>query len=432
MTEVLLPILIVVATLIGLRVAGATTTVALVALVGLALFPRSQVYLFGFDPVPLSTVSLFICVIIAIFAKPRLPIPVVFIPLVAYLILMVTTGWTNPHVSGDALTLILVAILAWFVGTFVGRAETAPQLERWLAFAILAILGFQALIALGQSFGLSWFAAVSEASILESGRSAGTAGHPGNLGKIVICLTAIALPLSTSTDKVVARAATFAMLAGLLGVGLSASRTNFIALIGMLGLWIILQRGKGVMKRRIWFGGAIALVGALSLDAILARFQQDPLGGEREHLLAVAQEHIGRNLMLGIGPGNYITYFGQFDALTARGWPVHNVFYYVTAEQGVVGALLFFGPMVALVIKGLRDYNRKNQHSDSGLALFTLTMAMIVVGLTGWGFAGGFLLHIWFFTFGYFSGKLAKKPVELPPPVAALPIRPAAKGLRLR
>lgn len=158
---------------------------------------------------------------------------------------------------------------------------------------------------------------------------------------------------------------------------------------------------------RFAFVLVLALTGSLSLDSIISRFQADAQGGERSHLLSVALAHIGDNLWFGVGPGNYIEYFGRYDALTSQGWPVHNVFVFVAAEFGLVGAVLMFGPMLFATVRAVRVYvHTKGEGAPRAVALISLSAAIVIVGMTGWGLASGSIMYLWFFGFGYIYASL--------------------------
>nr|WP_276510845.1 O-antigen ligase family protein [Herbiconiux flava] len=221
----------------------------------------------------------------------------------------------------------------------------------------------------------------------------------------MIFVVVLALPVTRSVDAIARRLAILTIIVCLIPVGLSVSRTNFVVMAMVLVLWALLLPRSSKLGGRLAILGIVGVVGFLFLDQFIVRLTEDPAGGARDHLAAVALKHIPDNLLIGVGPGNYIPYFGQFDALTGSGWPVHNMFLLALAELGLAGAVLLFFPSIVFSVRAIPAFRRTDERGSYSRALVLMTLAVSVVGLTSWGMLGGSLLYLWFFTLGYLARR---------------------------
>lgn len=387
---------------------GWKLTVATTALLVMTLPPRSVggLSLLGV-PVTTHVVAVVGLAALAALTGTRAALTVRFVPLILFLLVLGPLAWTfgvDPTIGTSQL---LVGVLAWVAGSYVATlARSDVRSETYFAVLVLGIVAFQAAVAVLQFAGFDIIVAESRTAELTVGRATGTYGHPGTLGKVIVLLAVFALPLMGSAARRVRTMVTLTLLIAIVPIGLSESRSNISSLLALMALWVLLLPRERALGARIVLPVG-ALVIALSFyEAIAARFALDPLGGEREHFMSVALAHIPENLLFGVGPKAYIPYFGQFDSLTAQGWPVHNVFVLEFAEIGLIGAVLLFVPAVVApavaAMKRLRSTSSGGYHAR---AIIAALPAIIIIGTTGWGLIDVNTLPLWFFVYGYLEQR---------------------------
>jgi hypothetical protein len=337
-----------------------------------------------------------------------------FLPFFVVLTLGFAFVWPGDQANwGNAINLC-VGVAAWVAGTFLSsKVNRDGSIARFIAVFVLAIFSFEMVVTVLQSAGVHIFAPGQRTLELEGSRANGTYNHPSTVGKVVLLLTMMILPLSHSRDRVTSTSVRIAMLVGLIPVVISESRANIISVVVMLFIWSILSpppKGRG---NRFALPGLIVAAGLAALPTIIARFANDPGGGERQHFMEVALAIIPKSLWFGVGPGDYIPVAGQFDWLTAQGWPVHNVFILETAEVGILATAFFFFPAIILYITAIGRLGSRDPSADYGRAALAALPGILIIATTGWGILQPFLLMLWFLGWGYMSGHLSAK-VALP------------------
>lgn len=414
-------IVLMVAIVASLVVFKPTITLGWLLLIGIFLLPRTQLFPVGDSGVSFPVFATLLVGIYACFAKSGRSIPFIFVPLVVYLLVLMAFAWEANAEQWAALLDIGTAILAWAAGTFLAKRHAEdPRAVRWWVLMVFIVVSAQALVCLLQGAGLELFAASSEAGEITEGRSSGTWGHPGNLGKAVVMLVILVLPLTRSSDPFVRRCAFLVMPISLIPVGLSASRTNFIVLAAVLIIWALLLPRDNKLAARLAIPAAAVFVALAYFDQILARFLQDPGGGQREHFLEVFFAYIQKVFFFGTGPGasSYISYFGLFDSLTARGWPVHNAFLLITATLGIFGAILFLLPAVSGFARAFGKFSSQGRVGLYARAGLVLLVATVVIGMTGWSLFSSTMMYAWFFACAYVRQQLLSSEVVAPAVVA--------------
>lgn len=378
---------------------GWRIAVSAIAIGVLACFPGREV-------LGASTSALAILVVAAVglISSRRVTLPWRFAPLLVYLLLLATVQWNGGEAMWDRIAELALACLAWVVGAFLRDAvDGRITAQRVFVLLLLGVLTLQAVVAGLQYLGVDIFTSTGPNADLTEGRSTGTFSHPGNLGKVVFFITMMLLPLSLSPDRLVRRTANVAILLSLVPVGFSESRANFIALLTMLVGWAIISpRTSGAVRGRLLIPGAVLIVGLVFLEPILDRFASDPEGGARVRLMDVALAHIWDNPWFGVGPAMYTSYFGQFDIVTARGWPVHNAFVLQAAELGLLGAVLLFVPLlVAPAISAVKASRVVGDSQASARALLAAIPGIIIIAITGWSLTNGDIANMLFLSLGY-------------------------------
>lgn len=338
--------------------------------------------------------------------------PASFLPFLAFVGLMSVLGWSGGVGFSGNIFVILLAICAWVAGGYLADATGHdPNLNRALSIMLLGVLVFEAAICALQFVGIGLFELQGRTLELEGGRSNGTYTHPSVIGKNVLLLLLILLPMTRSNDRITRRMANLSLLVALVPVGLSESRANFVGLIAAYVVWTLIQpRTDGFKKMAILAG--MSVVALFFVNLILERFENDPLGGARQHFTEVALQQLVRNPWLGVGPGQYVPVVGTFDRLTSEGWPVHNVYLLLAVELGLVGAILLLAPIAILGWKSLRRIRQGGPAGDAARALIAIAPGFVLISVTGWGLLASSMMALWFLAFGYVARQVSSPTEE--------------------
>lgn len=204
---------------------------------------------------------------------------------------------------------------------------------RAIAEMAAAVVGIQFLVCALQAMGTHLFALPTRAASMMGDRVNGTLDHPGDLGKMLVLLTILVLPLTEARYGATRWLSIGVVPVALAAIVLTGSRTNIIAYLLLVLAWILVAPSAST-RLRVGLVAACGVAGALAVPVLVSRFQEYPEGGQRLHLLQVAIEGIPQHLWVGVGPNSYVTAFGKTDSLTAEGWSVHNVLALALAEAG--------------------------------------------------------------------------------------------------
>jgi hypothetical protein len=270
------------------------------------------------------------------------------------------------------------ALVAWVQLLAVGLAAAGLPLRR--------IEGVQALDVLGRATGLT--------------------AHPGELAKLLFFCGMCALALPQRTDR--QRWLAWSTLAAVfLGIWLTQSRTVLVAVVGMVGLFLLLQVTAGRWQRRdLAILGLTAALGLASLPWLISRFLADPGGGARGHVTGVALDAIAAHPVLGVGVNGYVAVVGQTDELTEGGVPVHNVFLLSAAEIGVAGALLLWAPVLLVLAAAVRRTWVTRGADLPARLVMSATPGVLLIAMSGWGLMQGPYLLMFMLLFGYFGARI--------------------------
>jgi O-antigen ligase len=244
--------------------------------------------------------------------------------------------------------------------------------------------------------------------------------HPNNLGKAIFLLTVMLLPLTRSRHRATNRLAVKAIILAMVPLGLAQGRANFISIALLLIVWALLlpdASGRRI-KPLIIAGSLMALLGFTIIFS--SRFVEDPGGGVRTELTAIALEQIPRKPLQGLGPNSYTVELGP---ITGSYIPVHNTFLLLAAEVGLIGMALFLWPFARAARDAWRRRSRIGPAGDYARALVAAIPGVVLIGATGWGLLGSSMLTLWTFVTAFCAANLRSPrstTTHLPSPRGAL------------
>lgn len=322
------------------------------------------------------------------------------------LFLGLTVLWpVHDYITAGAVHLALT-LAAWPVGRYLAGSDLlAVDRERLLARIILTFL----LVQLA-------FCTFQILAQLPDDRAAGTFDHPAHLGKIVVLLLVILLPLTHSSDLGTSRAATLGIAVGAIATASTLSRANIIAVIGALVLWSSLGRRKSAntpaLKSRVWVPALAIVVSLPFLDAVVQRFLSDAQGGLRPELFAGGVRVVTRFMWMGTGPNNFAETAATTEPIFAQtGAPIHNTFLLLVGELGIPILVLFILPIIRTITLALRRLRSDQAVVTDTARAVLVTVAMVsFAGSTGWGFLVSPVPQLLYFTIGFADGRLTKVP----------------------
>ncbi|RYE41943.1 MAG: O-antigen ligase domain-containing protein [Hyphomicrobiales bacterium] len=300
--------------------------------------------------------------------------------------------------------------LGWLAGTAFGSAtdsngRSGQTLAGWIAF----LVGVQLSVSLFQFLGFPVFTPDAFTAEVVGARVNGTLSHPTTLGKILLLAIVLVLPLTRSTNARTRWLANASIIGSLPLFVLSGGRANLLAVGILLVTWVImLPRDQAITLRKM-IAPALFVGAVSSLGMLRRRFQEDPFGENRIHFMQVAFGQIVRRPLAGTGPNAYVSTAGQYDALTAEGWPVHNTPLLAVGELGIVGAVILFTPIVLVTVHAWRVKNRHDMSGTYAKAYLASTPGIFIIAMTGWGMLNGEVLGFWFFVAAFVSVKLVNQ-----------------------
>ena len=228
-------------------------------------------------------------------------------------------------------------------------------------------------------------------------RASGPVDDPNFYAQLLLIILPLAVFLAVSEHRR-SRKIAYGIAALLIAAGtlLTYSRGGIVALGLMVVVFIIAIR---VRPAYLFGGAAIALVVLLILPAGVVRrtlsvrevMSSNTAGGpddssieERKLFLGVGWHMFNDHPILGVGAGNYATYFNRYALLVGspavqyhdRGDPAfpHMLYLQIAAETGVAGLLLFLAAVAAAFI-ALRRVHRLFAERAGFTTALTLALA---------------------------------------------------------
>jgi len=152
----------------------------------------------------------------------------------------------------------------------------------------------------------------------------------------------------------------------LVGIAATLSRSAILSTaVGLLPLLFLLLRSQPPQRQRMIAGG-LAIIFALGVIAIIVFLGgdlqniQERIFSSREFFFDDTMTLIREKPLTGVGAGNIMLEIGENKPLLEVGGdllPVHNVYFYVWAEAGVIAMLAFIMSCIWLVWRFARHTN---------------------------------------------------------------------------
>ncbi|MDH6235375.1 hypothetical protein [Cryobacterium sp. CG_9.6] len=381
-------------------------------LIGGTVADQTRASISGAEPrVMTYTVAICIVVLVASFLHRKGTLWTTYSAFTIFLLIWVSLVWAGNGEQWAGVVHLGVATLAWVAGSYIStHVASSGKSEQILAGWLFIAVFVQVAISVAQVAGIPLFplgaSAAADTGLL--GRVNGSFGHPTTLGKILLLLTVLLLPLTKSSDPRARKLAWWAICLSAIPFILSGGRANFFAVIIMVVIWAMTSEGAQHAGRRVMIPLAAIGVVAASAGVWLGRFETGEIGGYRARFTDVALAQIEmRPWWVGTGPGTYVTAVGPYDALTATGWPVHNSVLLAVVELGFLGAILLFLPILILMVRAWRT--RRSLHANGwySRAILASFPGISIVALTGWGMMAD-TLPLWLFVLGFCEEQIRR------------------------
>jgi hypothetical protein len=392
---------------------GWKTTLAVLVLFTTCVFPARilgqaipHTGIAGAEP-QLMTFSavLITAAIVAVLIGRWREVPYSFIPLLIYLLFGVLFIWGSTPEQWAGVLLFFVAVCGWYIGVLIGEELSWDRgFAQIFSQGLLLVAIVQVAASLLQLAGVPIRPMDTATAESMGSRVNGTFNHPNTLGKMIVLVILISLPLTRSQDAATRRAASLAVLLGFVPLVLSGGRSNLFGALLVIIIWTVTSPRQKKAGARIWvaIGAFIATIVAL---VFFPRFM-DTSGGARERLSKLAMERIPVHPFVGIGVNSYVTEIGKFDPLVAQGWLVHNIFLLSTVEIGLIGATLFFCPLIWAALKSWPHLGDSGMGGDYARSYLISMPVVVVLGVTDWGMMHEYILPLWMFMGGVCSGTM--------------------------
>lgn len=317
---------------------------------------------------------------------------------IALLSVAVTAGDLPPNVLSGIAQWGYVA-LAWTCGSALAVARRTGRLpDRPLALILLSAIAANGVAVALQLTG-RWTVASINVAGEELERVSGLQGHSGNLGKVLLLLLVLSLPLTRSADRL-ARSSSIASVAMVfVMIGFTFSRANTVAMLVGILLWFTIGPGSSALGR-ITVPLAVAISSAPFLNVLLQRNAYDPGGGSRPVLVQAARDQLGMTFWWGIGPNDYQRTVGAFSDISAV-LPVHSVAWLTLVEAGALITVLIAIPLSRLVVSALTNVRSEGIRGSQATAVLAFLPGIVLIAMTGHGLAFQSIMLLMFFVAGH-------------------------------
>lgn len=240
--------------------------------------------------------------------------------------------------------------------------------------------------------GLAGYGFVAEGRYGE--RIGGEGGNPNLFAFNLLIGIALAASFYFTTQRSWLKPVLIASIALMtMGVMFTLSRTAYLALPCMAGLWAFRFRRLDLLKYAIPALALPVLAVAFAPERVVDRFQDlvsagsveelDPSARDRFLMLPGIFKAFGSNPVSGVGLSGYMNWASRNDEVVHA---IHNAYLQVLAENGLLG----FIPFMAIVILSWRQFTRgwrlarRFRHKrDQELTMLELRTVMLQIALLG-------------------------------------------------
>lgn len=338
---------------------GFVLTLALVGLLVVALLRYGATELWTLYAIFLSLGAVALVALVFLRPLPRLSPGFVALAIAGALLLVRVT--LEPTLYGRGYVLAAAGWLVLFLATWLTSID--DRASRWLVVSLILIGAFEAIYGLVQSLGGvdyigSYFRGRGR---IATGTLIARAHYAGLLNMLLPLFLAYLVVgggrrRGPTRSEEQARLWFFVVAAAFVGLAvlLTLSRGGVLSLILTLLFVGALSRFRSRRVRHSRLAGTLpvvlllavlALGGAIGLDALLARFDSDEVGG-RPTLYSTTLGMIVERPIGGFGPGMFEWAFPAYrpaDLIKKRFVHVHNDYLEIAVEWGVPLALVFWG-----------------------------------------------------------------------------------------
>ncbi len=301
-------------------------------------------------------------------------VPLLFVPVVAYLFAGILSLLNASHPELTALDLLQIVTLM-FVMIAVMNIKGDDHI-RLFTFFLMAGLGLQGLIACIQyatnmPLGIEIFGEEKELVrqyLIGRGlsRAGGTIGHPNVLAYYLEILLPVNFALLLAERKIIIRFFLFITLAtGLVALVATLSRGAWVTIPISFGIVLVIMLKNHFFKLRtfllLFFVALLLLIFLFfSFPLIEKRLTDDDdrSASRRMPMNEATFSIIRQHPVIGAGMNNFPEFFHKLDTtgksrIIKEKHVVHNMFLWVWAETGIIGLLAFLGIFGTTVIVSL-------------------------------------------------------------------------------
>lgn len=426
-----------VALLISFKSMGAFKTLLLLSLLSMAVLPRvlfgaseDDTYRVSISGENIRVFTYTVAILLTILVAVLLPRPgtkfLSTLPFLTLALVWSLTVWDGESNTWAGVGHLTVAVLAWIAGSYLRSSVVSLESPeaRFLGWLLFFIVLFEAAVCVLQVMGVPVFPGSSAAIVQDAslaGRANGTFSHPSTVGKVMLLLLILVLPLTASSVRGIRHCAWWTLGFMTVPFIFSSGRVNFAGAIVAVLLWVATSPRSRSLGWRLMvplFAGAV-LVASWSVWS--DRIETGENGLLRQHFSDVAIQQLGSLWATGVGPGNYVESLSSTDPWIAAGWPVHNTFLLAAAELSVVVAVALFLPIAVTVVDSVRNWRAPTARGGFARAFLVVLPGVLLVAWTGWGMLADALV-VWMFVAGWVVGGAAGRSGDVSPMRDAQPV----------
>jgi len=328
------------------------------------------------------------------------------VPWVPFLVLTLylwRTSWPTSDITDSGMLQITTGIVIFaisFAETRSGAVQAAAVSHLFSACILI-----QGIAVMSDLLSLPLYTAKSGSIDGVQGFIVGFTGHAEILGKLLVIGLAGVLccePESRAQRLVQYTSAVSAVTM----IALTQGRVAFLAALLLLVLFALLQVGTSRRILRRYLLITATVVSLASAGTLSSRFQVDPSGGGRDHLMAVATSVLSRMPFGGVGLNEFVDVIGGYDPLVGSGVPVHNAYLLLIIETGFVTGVLFWIPLIVLTMAAWRRRRRVGIAGNAARITLASVPGLLIICYEGWSLPSTPLFQAFALVYGSLLGLM--------------------------